>query len=301
MAQQSNDDAGTAEGAPTSATAGAEVSYMEIPGGRIAYEVSGDGPLVVLSHGIGDLRQSFRFLAPLLVAAGYRVACPDMRGHGDSSIGWSSISRSDVAEDLTALIRHLGAGPAVLVGQSLSGGAATIAAARSPQLVTAVVEINPFTRVPKTDLRAMMRVRRYRRGGLLMGGVIGLRSMRMWFRYLDVAYPTKPKDWIPYTGLLRGKLSRPGRMDQFLKTVATNGADAQAELPNVHCPTLIIMGSEDPDYPDPVAEGEAIVAALPAGVGTLEVIQGGGHYLHAECADEVAGLITDFVTQHVHA
>ena len=82
--------------------------YVAVEGGTIAYEATGNGPLVVLSHGIGDLRQSYRFLAPLLVKAGYRVAAADMRGHGDSSMGWASISRSDVASDLVALIRHLG-------------------------------------------------------------------------------------------------------------------------------------------------------------------------------------------------
>jgi predicted dienelactone hydrolase len=44
--------------------------YVEVPGGRIAYEVTGQGPLIVFSHGIGDMRQSYRFLAPLLVEAG---------------------------------------------------------------------------------------------------------------------------------------------------------------------------------------------------------------------------------------
>jgi pimeloyl-ACP methyl ester carboxylesterase len=125
--------------------------YVAVDGGTIAYEVTGDGPLVVLSHGIGDRRQAYRFLAPLLVNAGYRVAAADMRGHGDSSMGWGSISRADVAGDLLALIRHLG-GPAVIIGQSLSGGAATITAAQAPELVEAIVELGPFTRVPKTDI-----------------------------------------------------------------------------------------------------------------------------------------------------
>src|SRR5262245_59508056 len=95
--------------------AGNEVMYLHVPGGRIAYEVAGQGPLIVLSHGIGDLRQSYRFLSPLLVRAGYRIANADLRGHGDSSIGFESVSRSDVAGDLLGPIRHLG-GPAVIVG-----------------------------------------------------------------------------------------------------------------------------------------------------------------------------------------
>ena len=94
--------------------------YLDIEGGRIAYDEIGSGPLVVLSHGIGDRRQVYRFLGPKLAQAGYRVVSADLRGHGESSMGWKSvtgtdaISRTDIAGDLLALIRHLG-GPAALV------------------------------------------------------------------------------------------------------------------------------------------------------------------------------------------
>jgi pimeloyl-ACP methyl ester carboxylesterase len=239
-------------------------------------------------------------LVPLLVEAGYRVANANLRGHGDSSIGFESISRADVAGDLLALIRHLG-GPAVIVGQSLSGGAATIAAAQAPELVVAIVEINPFTRVPKTDLGAMLRLRRYRQAGLRISGVTVFHSLRMWLRYLDLAYPTKPTDWPDYQALLRAKLKEPGRMSEFLKTTKTKGADAEAELPNVQCPTLIVMGTADPDYPDPAAEGEAIVAALRPGLGTLTMLEGAGHYIQAERPDELAALVISFLAEHVDA
>jgi alpha-beta hydrolase superfamily lysophospholipase len=64
--------------------------YLEIEDGRIAYDVDGEGPLVVLAHGMGDGREAYRHLAPAIVAAGYRVVRADLRGHGESSIGWHS-------------------------------------------------------------------------------------------------------------------------------------------------------------------------------------------------------------------
>jgi pimeloyl-ACP methyl ester carboxylesterase len=273
---------------------------VEVPDGRIAYEVTGQGPLIVLSHGIGDLRQSYRFLAPLLVKAGYRVANANLRGHGDSSTGFQSITRTDVAADLLALIRHLG-GPAVIVGQSLSGGAATIAAAQAPQLVTAIVQINPFTRTQKPNVGALLRIRRYRRGILRLVATQLFGSLSAWLRYLDLAYPTKPADYDDYTAALRAKLREPGRMAEFLKTFKSTPADAEAQLPNVRCPTLIVMGTADPDFPDPAAEGEAIVAALLPGLGTLKTLEGAGHYIHAERPDELAALVTTFLAEHVDA
>ena len=280
--------------------------FADIDGGRIAYDVTGQGPLVVLSHGIGDRRQAYRFLAPRLAQAGYRVAAADLRGHNESSMGWKSvtgkdaISRADIAGDLLALIRHLG-GPAVIVGHSISGGAATIAAAMEPELVSAIVEINPFTRVQKTDLGGLLRVRRYRRGSVRLGGTVIFRSLRLWMSYLDVAYPTKPADYADYMAALRAKLTEPGRMAEFLKTVKTTPADAQAKLPSIRCPALIIMGTEDPDFADPQAEAEGIVAAMPAGLGAIAMIKGGGHYPHAQCPDEVAVLTTSFLRNRVLA
>ncbi|HEX3712008.1 MAG TPA: alpha/beta hydrolase [Trebonia sp.] len=276
--------------------------FLSIQDGRIAYDVSGEGPLIVLAHGIGDRRQAFRFLAPELVAAGFRVAAADMRGHGESSTGdWKSISRTDVAGDLVALIKRLGGGPAVIVGHSLAGGAATIAAATAPDLVSGVVELGPFTRKVEYSLGGMLRIRRYRRGTLLLSGVLLLRSLNLWLRYLDLAYQEKPADYAAYMAALRAKLSEPGRMAEFLKTMKTSPADAGDALPRIACPALVIMGTEDPDWADPRAEAEGIVAAMPAGLGTVAMVSGRGHYLHAECPDEVAGLTVAFLRDRVLA
>ena len=280
--------------------------YLDVDGGRIAYEETGSGPLVVLSHGIGDRRQAYRFLAPRLAQAGYRVASADLRGHGESSMGWTSvtgkeaITRTDIAHDLLALIRHLG-GPAVIVGHSISGGAATIAAAEQPDLVSGIVEIGPFTKTQKVSLGGLLRIRRYRQGMSRLMGMQLLHSLRQWMRYLDVAYPTKPADYAGYMAALKAKLQEPGRMAEFLKTGKSTPADAEAQLPNVACPALVIMGTLDPDFADPRAEAEAVAAAMPAGLGTVAMVDGGGHYPHAQCADEVATLVTGFLKEHAGA
>jgi pimeloyl-ACP methyl ester carboxylesterase len=278
--------------------------YLDIQGGTIAYDVIGQGPLVVLSHGIGDRRQAFRFMAPKLAQAGYRVVSADLRGHGESSMGWTSvtgkeaITRTDVAGDLVALIRGISGGPAVIVGHSISGGAATIAAAIAPDVVSAIVEINPFTKTQKLDLGAFLRIGRYRRGMPRLLGTQLFRSLRLWMSYLDIAYPSKPADYDEYMEALRAKLTEPGRMAEFMKTGKSTPADAEAQLGNVGCPALIIMGSLDPDFPDPQAEGEAIVAAIPAGRGTMAMVSGAGHYPHAQSPDEVAALVIPFLKEY---
>ena len=59
------------------------------------------------------------------------------------------------------------------------------------------------------------------------------------------------------------------------------------------------MGDEDPDFADPRAEAEEIVAAMPPGLGTATIIKGAGHYPQAHTPDEVADLVTSFIRQSV--
>jgi pimeloyl-ACP methyl ester carboxylesterase len=236
----------------------------------------------------------------MLAQAGYRVATADLRGHGESSLGWASITRTDIAGDLLALTGHLG-GPAVIVGHSISGGAATIAAATRPEQVSGIVEINPFTRKVHYSLGGLLRVRRYRRCAFLMTGTSVFRSLGLFMRYLDLAYPAKPADYPDYMAALAAGLREPGRMAEFMKTFKSTPADATAQLPNVRCPALVIMGTLDPDFADPRAEGDAIAAAMPAGAGTVAMVDGAGHYPHAQCPEAVAELVIPFLKEHTGA
>lgn len=275
--------------------------YVDVVGGRIAYDVVGDGSLVVLSPGMGDTRSTYRFLAPLIVNAGYRVASVDLRGHGESSTGWDSYSRADTAGDLIEVVRKLG-GPAVIVGQSFSGGSATIAAATNPDLVSAIVEIDPFTRPPKIGLAALLGNAPYRRGMLLLARFIFTGSVKAWSKYLDLAYPgRKPADWDTWLATLEANLREPGRLKAAQKMGSSKPVDAAAQLANVRCPALVVMGSDDSDFPDPEAEAAAIVGLLPAGLGRYQMIENAGHYPHAQYPQEVAAALLPFLAGHTHA
>ncbi|MFB2580517.1 alpha/beta fold hydrolase [Herbiconiux sp. P15] len=268
--------------------------YLTLDDGTIAYDLVGEGPLVVLAHGMGDSRHSYRFIVPALVAAGYRVANVDIRGCGDSSTDWTGYSRTDIAGDLVALVRHLG-GPAVIVGQSISGGAATIAAASAPELVAGLVELAPFTRKQSTDLGGLLRNKAHRAGTVELVKVMMTGSLKAWLAYLELAMPAKPADWSSERARIETSLSRPEHKRVLHAMTKTTPVDAGAQLANVACPVLIVEGSADPDWADPRAEGERIVADLPAGLGELAVIDGAGHYPHTETPDELLSLLLPFL------
>ena len=275
--------------------------YLTVDGGTIAYEVTGSGPLVVLAHGMGDSRAAYRFLVPQLTEAGYRVAAVDLRGCGESSASWPAYSRTAIAGDLIALVRHLG-GPAVLVGHSIAGGATTIAAAEAPELFDGIVELAPFTRAQSVRPGDMWRVKRYRTGStrLLLAGLLG--SVKWWLRYLDAAYPgRKPADWTDQLARITANLREPGRMRAMQKMGLSAPTDAGAQLAKVRCPALIVQGTLDPDWADPEAEGAAIVAAMPAGVGRLAMIEGAGHYPHTQFPEQVIDLMLPFLKAHARA
>ena len=274
--------------------------FLPMDGGTIAYEVTGAGPLVVLAHGMGDSRESYRFVVPRLVAAGYRVAAADLRGAGESTAEWPSYSRTDIAGDLLALVRHLG-GPAVLVGHSISGGAVTIAAAQAPDLIEGIVELAPFTRAQAISLAAL-RSKRYRAGMMRLVLTAMLGSVQWWHRYLDVAFPgRKPDDWADQLRRNAAMLGEPGRMKALQRMGRTAPTDAGAQLANVRCPALIVEGALDPDWADPRAEGDAIAAGMPAGLATVQVIEGAGHYPHTQFPDETVALLLPFLKAYARA
>lgn len=113
------------------------------PGSEIHYWVTGpdDGPLVVCTHGAAMDHRMFDPQVAPLVDEGYRVITWDIRGHGQSKPIGDEFNVSTVAEDLLALIDHLGREEAVLVGQSFGGYVSQEVVYHHPERVGALVVI----------------------------------------------------------------------------------------------------------------------------------------------------------------
>ena len=115
--------------------------------GEIAYDdTGGSGLVVVCLPGMGQLRSIYRFVTPGLRDAGFRVVTLDIRGMGNSTARWSDYSESAIASDVTALVEQLQVKQAVIVGNSISAGAAVCASADHPDIVSGLVLVGPFVR-----------------------------------------------------------------------------------------------------------------------------------------------------------
>ncbi len=120
--------------------------FLDLPDGRLAYDDTGDGPLIVCIPAMLDLRSELRFLTPLLVKAGFRVVTFDQRGMGETDAVWPAYGSTPMAHDLIALLRHLGAGPALIYGTSNGSAAGVYAAAEAPELIRGLILAAPFVR-----------------------------------------------------------------------------------------------------------------------------------------------------------
>ncbi|HTP09205.1 MAG TPA: alpha/beta fold hydrolase, partial [Anaerolineae bacterium] len=216
--------------------------YLDHQNGRLAYDDTGHGPLVICVPSMGDLRGEYRFLIPQLVAAGYRAVSLDVRGHGESSITWSDFSVAGVGSDILALIRHLDGGPAVIIGTSMAAGAGVWAAAEAPQLISGLVLIDPFVRGESTLLNRLM-------FGALFARPWG---PSMWLKYYATLYPTqKPIDFAEYSAALHANLKSSGRMEALHHMLNASKAPSEQRLPHITAPVKVLMGSKDRDFKDP--------------------------------------------------
>lgn len=119
--------------------------YAEVNGLRLYYETSGSGrPLILLHGGLG----AGEMFGPVrtALAQSHQVIAVDLQGHGRTADIDRPIDPWFMADDIAALIDHLGLDRPDLVGYSLGGGVALRAAVRYPEKIGRVVAASAFIR-----------------------------------------------------------------------------------------------------------------------------------------------------------
>jgi pimeloyl-ACP methyl ester carboxylesterase len=200
-----------------------EGNYAEVSDLNMYYEIRGSGePLILLHGGVGAI-EMFGEVLPLL-AEGRRVVAVDLQAHGRTADIDRPLSYEMMADDIAALIGHLGLEKADVMGYSLGGGVALQTAIRHPEVVRKLVLVStPFKRDGwYPEILAGM-------GQLGPEAAEPMKQTPMYQLYAGVA--PRPEDWPE----LLTKLGRLLGQDY----------DWSEEVSAIEAPTIIVVGDAD--------------------------------------------------------
>ncbi|NEC10024.1 alpha/beta fold hydrolase [Streptomyces sp. SID7909] len=267
------------------------MNAIELRGATLHYDDLGPsaGLPVLLIHGHPFNRTLWAPQAEALAGAGYRVVAPDLRGYGHSGVTRGKVLLSDFADDLAALLDHLGVERAVVGGVSMGGQIAMELEHRHPERVRALV-LSDTSAPAETEEGKAFRNRLADR--LLAEGMDGYASEvigKMLAAYNVIAMPEvaervlgmmRATDPHGAAAALRGRAERP---------------DYRDSLAAVRKPVLIVVGADD--VYTPVADAEAIRDLVPDA--TMAVIEKAGHLPGAEQPEDVNAALLDFLATRV--
>jgi pimeloyl-ACP methyl ester carboxylesterase len=278
-------DAGVSAPVPAETLRPLQTQFLAVDGGSIAYDdTGGSGPIILAIPGMGDLRSEYRLLRPKLQAAGYRIVTMDVRGFGETSSRWKDYSAHAVGRDALALLAHLNAGPAVILGNSFAAGSALWAAHDAPARVRGVVLLGPVVRNGQPPWLAIAAIKL---------GFAGPWRVWFWATFWNSLFPTrKPADQAQVKAALTRNLHEPGRMTALRTMIDLSKDDTESMLPLSRVPAFVVMGTRDPDFPDPIAEAHWLASQLTA---RSLIVDGAGHYPHTEMPELVAPEVISFI------
>jgi len=120
-----------------------DLRHVRLHGHDVGYRMAGEGPAIVLIHGMAGSSRTWREVMPLL-ARSYTVIAPDLRGAGGSERAKDGYDKKTLAKDIRNLVRQLGHEQVQLVGHDIGLMVAYAYAAQYPKEVSKVVLMDAF-------------------------------------------------------------------------------------------------------------------------------------------------------------
>ena len=273
-----------------------EDRYVKVNGKSIRYWVEGQGPALILVHGLACSAEFWQYnVRPL--AERHRVYALDLLGFGRSDKDIGQFSLPYAASFLAGFMDALGIGRATLAGNSLGGVVSAQFAVQFPQRLDRLILVDSagFGR----ELRLFLRLWSVRAVGSVLFSLYQ-RVFPLAKRWVFQDWSSIDEEWARQAGAV---LRTPGVKGNALKVVRTGVdlrgqreelfRDLHRQLGTVASPTLIIWGSHDPVVP--VAHAQAAHQLIPNS--QVRMIDRCGHIPQVERPEEFNKLVLDFLAQ----
>jgi pimeloyl-ACP methyl ester carboxylesterase len=265
---------------------------VDVDGVRIEYEVTGQGRPVMLLHGFPDSGRLWRHQVPALAGAGFQVIVPDLRGYGRSSkpeaIGTYSLPL--LAGDVMAILAELNIAKAHMVGHDWGAALAWALASLAPGNVDHLVALSVGN--PVTFRRTLEQ--REKSWYMLLFQFPGIAE-----RWLSDDNWANFRAWArhPDTDQVIAELEANGSLTPALNWYRANvppesWVEPPIQLPPVQAPTMGVWSTGDLALTEVQMTDSATNVAGPW---RYERLDGPGHWMQLEAADQVNALLVDFL------
>lgn len=273
-----------------------ELQQIRIHGHDLRYRMAGDGPAILLVHGIAGSSGAWREVMPAL-ARQYTVIAPDLLGHGRSAKPTGDYSLGAYANVLRDMLGVLEIPRATVVGQSFGGGVAMQFCYQNPERCARLVLVDSgglgrevswllrFMALPGSEYLMPIIFPSFVRGpGNELGRVFASWGVRM---------PRFGEMWRSYASLTDA-----ANRQSFIRTIRSvidPGGQTVSAMDRLYLtqqvPTMIVWGEQDSIIP--VSHAYEAHAAIPNS--RLEIIPGSGHFPHVEKPLDFLQVLTDFI------
>ena len=234
----------------------AEDFTAQARGAVLAGEETGEGPAIVLLHGLTATRRYVVMGSRSLERSGHRVISYDARGHGASEAGSEVFTYDLLSEDLEAVMDARGVERAVLAGVSMGAHTLLNFALRQPERVAGLVVITPAYDGSVAGLARWDRLA----AGLRDGGIDGFVAA-----YDLEAVDARLRPTVEL--VIRQRMARHRDLDAIAQALAevprSRPFGAVSELAAISAPTAVVASADGADPEHPQRVGESYAAVIP--------------------------------------
>ena len=273
-----------------------ELTYLELHGDRIAYRDAGNGPALLLIHGMAGSSATWQAIIPQL-SKNFSVIAPALLGHGMSAKPRGDYSLGAFAVFLRDLLDELGVARATVIGQSLGGGIAMQFAHQHRDYCERLALIGSGGLGP--DLSPLLRMLSAPGAEFVLPVVAPQPVLNLgnklgsWLTSAGIQSPRAGQMWHAYSSLSDAQTRR--AFLRTLRSVVDYRGQAVSALNKLHVaeglPTVLIWGDQDRIIP--VAHAYAAHDVVAGS--RLEVLEGVGHFPHVEAPIAVADILETFI------